>query len=385
MLFQKGARHVHVASDGAQALKILSDPSKQVDALSLDLNMPNMDGVTLLSRAAETNYRGAIYLVSGETSEIVQSAGQLARLLGLDYRGAFSKPIDFEKVVDQLITAKVTREPRDGSAPIDYDAVAQGLRENRLKAYYQPKICTRSGKIVSAEALARIAREDGSLLDVGETIRIAEENGLIRDLTWQVAKCVIREFPAIRAQIPNEFTISFNISSDLLVDTEFCEQLADFVREQNSDPSNFVLELTESKIPNDVSVALAGLTRLRLLGFGLSIDDFGTGFSNMESLRIYPFTELKVDQQFIMNAKNDAFASACVDASVRLAKQLGLKLVAEGIETEFEATLAKAHKIDEMQGYLFSRPVPSADFVKFVGQHYRNVAEDDAPVRRKVG
>ena len=211
---------------------------------------------------------------------------------------------------------------------------------------------------------------------MGEMIRVAEEEGLIRELTWQMAKRVIWEYDSIKEVIPNDFKVSFNISTDLLTNTKFCEQFTNYVRQSGAKASNIVLEITESKIPDDVSVALEGLTRLRLMGFGLAIDDFGTGYSNMESLRLFPFTELKIDQQFVVNARHDTFAWACVEASVKLAKQLKLRTVAEGIESEFESTLARAHEIDEQQGYLFSKPMPRAEFIEYARDRYSLAVEE---------
>lgn len=370
MLMQRGAKKVYLASDGAMALGILTDTSKPVDVLSLDLNMPNMDGVTFLSRAADLGFAGGLFLVSGETTDIIQSATQLARLLGLDCRGSFSKPIDFETVVEHMMNDGTNNNTVAELPNISVSDVEDGLSNNRLQAYYQPKISTKTGQILGAEALARIVRDDGSTLHVGEMIRVAEEEGLIRELTWQMAKRVIWEYDSIKEVIPNDFNVSFNISTDLLTNTKFCEQFTNYVRQSGAKPANIVLEITESKIPADVSVALEGLTRLRLMGFGLAIDDFGTGYSNMESLRIFPFTELKIDQQFVVNARHDPFAWACVEASVKLAKQLKLRTVAEGIETEFESTLARAHEIDEQQGYLFAKPMPRAEFIEFASQRY---------------
>jgi len=369
LLVQRGARHVYIANDGLMALDILKDTSKQVDVMTLDLNMPNMDGVTFLSKAASIGYKGAIYLVSGESRSIINSARQLARLLGLNCIGTFSKPIDFDKVVDKITSKHAAYTGIVAALNIDQRELEYGLAHNQLTAFYQPKINTHSGNIVGAEALARMVRTDGTIIPAGEMVKIAEETGLIRDLTHQIAQCAVFDYRELEEQFDEGFTVSFNVSSDLLTDVLFCEQISALVKDAQLDPSSFILELTETKIPSDVGVALEGLTRLRLQGFGLAIDDFGTGFSNMEALRLFPFTELKVDQQFMLNARHDTFAWACVETSVKLARQLGLNIVAEGIESEFELALAKAHAIDELQGYLFAKPMPKDQFIAYAKNH----------------
>jgi len=353
MLLMRGAKNVYTAPDGGKAIAILSDSSKPVDVMTLDLNMPNMDGVSFLSRAADIGYKGGIFLISGESTAIVNSARQLARMLGLNCLGTFGKPIDFDDVVDSVILAMAENKSRPQMTSLTLD----------------------EGHVAGAEALARMFRDDGSIMHAGEMIKIAEDNGMIKEVTWQMAKSIVTDYHKMRQFLASDFKLSFNISTDLLADAVFSERITYLVRNSGLDPAAFVLEVTESKIPSDVSVALQGLARLRMQGFGLSIDDFGTGFSNMETLRLFPFTELKVDQQFMLNARDDAFAWACVDSSVRLAKQLNLNIVAEGIETEFEHSLAKAHAIDEMQGYLFARPMPLDQFIEFVKLNQKDTAK----------
>src|SRR5262249_28433218 len=108
--------------------------------------------------------------------------------------------------------------------------------------------------------------------------------------------------------------------------------------------------------------ALDVMTRLRIKGFGLSVDDFGTGYSNIDRLQMFPFTELKIDQSFTRKALEEAFARACVETSVRLAKELGLKVVAEGVETREMWDFLAGLGVDEAQGFLMSKPLPPADF-----------------------
>jgi EAL domain-containing protein (putative c-di-GMP-specific phosphodiesterase class I) len=159
---------------------------------------------------------------------------------------------------------------------------------------------------------------------------------------------------------------SINISPVSLKRLDFPDVLKEAVESAGVPATRVTLEITETSLLEYEADALDVLARMRLKGFGLSVDDFGTGYSNIDRLRMFPFTELKIDQSFTQNALKDAFARACVETSVRLAKELGLKVVAEGVETSDMWDLLADLGVDEAQGYLMARPMPVGDFAKFL-------------------
>lgn len=248
---------------------------------------------------------------------------------------------------------------------INIDEINSGLRNSRLYTVYQPRIDLRAGRLAGAEALARMRNEAGQPFDAGEMINLAEQNGKITDINWRVIESIcedcIRLFPVADENI----RISFNVSGSILSNPQFPDQLADIIQYSEMKPNNFIVELTESRLPDDASRALESLTRLRILGFGLAIDDFGTGYSNIGQLRMYPFTELKIDKFFMDGALTDSFSRACLDSSVSLARELDLAIVAEGIESEQTLDLARNYGIEEGQGYLFGKPMAFEDFLEF--------------------
>ena len=142
--------------------------------------------------------------------------------------------------------------------------------------------------------------------------------------------------------------------------------MAEAVESAGIPASQVTLELTETRLVEYESDALDVLSRMRLKGFGLSVDDFGTGYSNIDRLKMFPFTELKIDQSFTRNALTDAFSRACVETSVRLAKELGLKVVAEGVESQDMWDFLAELGVDEAQGFLMARPMPPAEFAKLL-------------------
>ena len=163
-----------------------------------------------------------------------------------------------------------------------------------------------------------------------------------------------------------------NISMENLNRYDLPEIFAKTVQVFNVPLKKVMLEITESKLSKDYALSLDILTRLRIKGFGLSIDDFGTGYATMETLNNLPFTELKIDRTFINGAVNDASARAIVESSVRLAKEFGLNIVAEGVETEEELELIGKLGCIEAQGYYFSKPVPADEFVQLKSLHVSN-------------
>jgi EAL domain-containing protein (putative c-di-GMP-specific phosphodiesterase class I) len=142
--------------------------------------------------------------------------------------------------------------------------------------------------------------------------------------------------------------------------------MANAVEQVGVPPSQITLEVTETRLLEYGAQALDIFARLRIKGFGLSIDDFGTGASNIDRLQMYPFTELKIDQSFTRGALTDSFARASVEMSVRLAKEMGLKIVAEGVETTEMWDFLAGLGVDEAQGYLMARPLPPAEFAKLL-------------------
>ena len=363
-LKNRGLEKVYSAYDGHKAIEFLEKHHGEIHALTLDLNMPNVDGIGFLSLASKLGFGGEIFLSSSEHKSVLDSALQLARMLGLNCKEIFTKPINFDTLADSVMNVgncKLNRE----QDKIDKAAIDVALSNLQIQAYYQPRMKLDNLAITGAEILARIQDSDGKFLNTQEVISHAEDNGKIANLTWKMLENLvegIRYFEAHNSRMP---MISININGRLMASAGFSVELLQFFRQANIDPKYIVLEITETGLPPDPAAALEAFARIRMNGFGIAIDDFGTGYSNIENLKMFPFTELKIDKSFISNAQNDAFSRECIATSVRLANELDLHVVAEGIETEYQLQLAISHKIDEAQGYLIARPLPLKDFSQF--------------------
>jgi len=360
-LRNRGLEKVYTASDGVKAIEFLENNHEEIQALTLDLNMPNVDGIGFLTLASKVGFCGEIFLSSSEHRSVLDSALQLARMLGLNCQQIFAKPVNFDDLADCVMQVNNGRL-NSTKKQTDKAAIDVALGELRIEAHYQPRINLQNLTIAGAEVLARIQDNNGNFLDTQDVIEHAEHTGRIADLTWKMLENLvggIRHFEALNARPP---VFSININGLLMASTGFSVDLVKFFKQTNIDPKRIILEITETGLPPDPAAALEAFARIRMNSFGIALDDFGTGYSNIENLKMFPFTELKIDKSFVSHAQNDAFSRECIATSVRLAKELDLRVVAEGIESEYELNLAKSHDIDEAQGFLFSRPLPLKDF-----------------------
>jgi EAL domain-containing protein (putative c-di-GMP-specific phosphodiesterase class I) len=228
-----------------------------------------------------------------------------------------------------------------------------------LHPFFHAKVAMATGKVSGFEALARIGVPQ-SLASPGPYVELAERNNRIDALTFAMARSVARivaDFNTI-ADLP----CSVNISRASLEKPEFASQLAAVIEDVGLDCAQFTLEVTETRPAEYGPHAFETMTALRGKGFGIAIDDFGAGASNIDRLRMFPFTEMKIDPKFTRLAMEEAFAKAAMVSCVKVAKDVGLKVVAEGVETVEMWDFMKWAGVDEAQGFFLSRPMAAAEF-----------------------
>ena len=236
---------------------------------------------------------------------------------------------------------------------------------DQLRLYLQPKISLATGAVVGAEALVRWQHPQRGLVPPAKFIPFAEQTGFIRVLTaWIIERSamVLRE---LHASAPS-LKISVNLSTRDLLDQDLPAKMQRLVETLALRPSTMCLEITESAIMDDPQRALQTLERLHGMGFKLSIDDFGTGYSSLAYLKRLPVDELKIDQSFVLNMERDLDDAKIVRSTVDLAHNLGLNVVAEGVETVKAWKLLQSLGCDECQGYLVAKPMPEALFADWI-------------------
>ena len=234
-----------------------------------------------------------------------------------------------------------------------------GLGNNEFEPFFQPKIELASRRIVGVEALARWNHPQLGEVGPGAFIGVLEDSGLIDELAWVMLKKAAAYCSSWR-RAGLDATVSVNLSLKSLVNIQLAERVIEVVGSQQLAALHMVLELTESAVTSDVGKVLEILARLRMKGFGLSIDDYGTGYSSMQQLTRVAFTELKIDQSFVLNAAKQTSSRVILESSLEMARRLKITSVAEGVETQADWDLLAALRCDLAQGYFIARPMTYA-------------------------
>jgi EAL domain-containing protein (putative c-di-GMP-specific phosphodiesterase class I) len=238
----------------------------------------------------------------------------------------------------------------------------RALERNELLLYYQPKIDADTGRIVGAEALLRWKHPELGLVSPAQFIPLAEETGLIKPIgEWVLATACHQNRKWQDAGYP-ALPISVNMSAANFRAGNLPELVDRALAASRLAPDHLELEVTESLLMHHVEETTHLLHRLKAAGVRLSIDDFGTGYSSLSYLKRFPLDVLKIDRSFVTDVATDPGDKAITSAIVALARSLGLGVVAEGVETQVQAELLQSLGCHVMQGYLYSRPVPPAEF-----------------------
>lgn len=370
-LLGMGAAEVQTAEDGAHGLKVLEASPKSFDLVLCDLQMPNLDGVSVIRELGQVGFEGALVIISGEDGDVIRTVRTMAQMIGVRVLGALKKPFvdaDLRSLVDLMDrTHKV--EP---AAVLTRHGLKTALADGRIIPFYQPKFDLKSRSIAGVEVLARAIDPHGKPESPAPSLDAAERHGLMPELTMVMIEHVIADITRWqRAGL--DMGVSINISPVMLGDLDLPDRLNTRFLAGGIDPKSVTLELTEDHLLDYGAQVLEVLSRLRIYGFRLSIDDFGTGATSIEQLRLYPFNELKIDQSFVRAARDDAFAMTTVETSTRLAAMLGMSVVAEGVETEAQLKLVSMAGAHIAQGFLISRPMPGADLPGWIG-HFESEA-----------
>jgi EAL domain-containing protein (putative c-di-GMP-specific phosphodiesterase class I) len=226
--------------------------------------------------------------------------------------------------------------------------------------YYQPKIDLRTGKIAGSEALLRWP--SGPSKNPAEFIPIAEKSGLIIQIGQWAFETACRQLRRWQQDGLPETTVAVNLSIVQFKDPDLPRMILRTIQEAGLAPRLLELELTEQAFVHDRQTVIAMTHELHSAGVHVSIDDFGTGYSSLSYVKQFPVDTLKIDRMFIRDVFRDSKNSVITPAIIQMAHSLGLKVVAEGVETEAELEFLKLHECDMMQGFLFSRPLPAKDF-----------------------
>jgi EAL domain-containing protein (putative c-di-GMP-specific phosphodiesterase class I)/FixJ family two-component response regulator len=372
-----GYSQVSACVSARDAMNAMDAASGNIDIVFCDLQMPDIDGVEFVRYLVQSNYQGGLVLISGEDQRILQTAEKLAQGRKLNVLGALKKPAttaQLQAILGNRLSAAPHR--RASAAPHDYVAadLQQAINGGQLVNYYQPKVELVTGKIIGVETLVRWQHPAHGLVMPDRFVPLAETAGLIGALTHAVLTGALRQARQWRNS-GLDLRLAVNISMLSLTDIHFPDALASLAAEAGVAVSTVVLEVTESTLMKDPIASLDILTRLRLKGFGLSIDDFGTGHSSLAQLRDVPFNELKIDGGFVHGAWRNTSTKAIFDASLGLARQLHITAVAEGVEDRADWNFLRQANCDLAQGDFIGKPMPGNQLPEWISDwHERDLA-----------
>lgn len=358
---------IETASDGDHALAVLA--RRDVDLVICDLNMPGMDGAVLTKHLAALPHRPALILISGEDLRVLEAGMRLAVARGLVVLGFLQKPIDRSRLLELLRAYRPAERGSQGFADrfamMDEQCLRDGLIKGIHRLVYQPKVDLRSGALSGVEALLRWHDPVHGDIAPQEVVDVAERHHCIDELTLSILERAALDRSKF-ADAGVAVNVAVNVSLRNLRNEGMVEKIIDAVATQGNAPSDFTLEITETHLVEDLATALEMLIRLRMSGFHVALDDYGTGASTMQFLQQFPSTEMKIDRSFVAAAPLSDQGRAFLSTAADLGKRLGQVVVAEGIETEREMALASEVGCDQGQGYYFCRPLPVDGLLEWV-------------------
>jgi EAL domain-containing protein (putative c-di-GMP-specific phosphodiesterase class I) len=351
----------------AEARALLA-ASPAPDVVVTGLRFADGDGMQLMRLLARRAAGVSLFIASREQRAVIKAAVALADALHLRVIGFEEQPAAVANIVEALATWRPLTVPqrRRPLPPLDRDELLELLDHNGLQPWMQPKMRLATREIVGFEALLRAHDAQGAVVFPDRLIGGLTQHGLLDQATMHMA----RETVAFVADCLGDglaISASINVSMQSLANLAFCDELERTVVDAGLDPGWITIEITETDAMADLATVIEHTARIRMLGFNLSIDDFGTAYSSFFQLSRIPFSELKIERAFVSGLPANPGQQAIVRACAQLGASLGLHVIAEGVETREELAAVAALGCTEAQGYLVARPMPVAQARAWLG------------------
>jgi EAL domain-containing protein (putative c-di-GMP-specific phosphodiesterase class I) len=323
------------------------------DFIMLDLMMPGTDGVELLRLLADHVKDAKLCLISGSDSRVLNSARRLGSAHGLNVVAALEKPLDIG-VLRALFSQMA-------SGGVDADAVdlAQAIAAGQIELHYQPVVELATRNVKGMEALARWVHPNRGTLLPDAFLEQVVNDGLMQALTDSVLEQAVRQL-AKWQEAGENLTISVNVTASTLLDLALPDRVAELCTKHKAGVDKLILEVTETEAMRDVTRTMDVLLRMRIRNIGVAIDDFGTGHSSLRELQRMPFSEMKIDKSFVTDMVANKDCAVIVNSIVDLGHNLGLKVIAEGVEDIRTWRVLHEKGCDYAQGFFMSKALPPA-------------------------
>ncbi len=361
MLKKLGATRIVEVADGVEALAVFrASKDDPIDIALIDLNMPNMDGMELIRHLAKLDQSASIILVTAHDRALLFSVETMTKAYGVNLLGTIEKPPTPDRLQELLQVFSQTPEgqkkARNSLPAFSLAEIAEGLAAGQFEPFFQPKVELKTGYIKGAEAFARWRHPVHGILPPSSFISVLEQYGQIDLLNWIMIEKAIS---ACRTWHDLEFPIavSINLSLSSLTQPNFTDRIAESAQRHGIEAEYVILEITESAVLADDPQFWETLARLRMKGFGLSVDDYGTGNSNIQMLARIPFSELKIDRSFVAGASENQALSIVLNSCLSLSRSLNRFSVAVGVEDKQDWDFLQGMGCTYAQGYYIAKPL----------------------------
>lgn len=360
--------------DGLQMLKALPTP---VDVAIIDLQLSAVDTLEFIRHAGIGRHAGSVVVTTTLERSVLACVDAMAAAYGVTLLGAAEKPITARRL-GELLTRhasgpEATRRPRGEELSFTLEEIVDGLENGEFEPFFQPFVDLKSWRVAGIEALARWRHPQQGIVLPNAFIGPLEEAGK----THMLLRSILRQGAAFAKglrEIGHECLLAVNLTLPSLLDLTLVEQVLSVAASQDLAPASIVLEIGESVATTDEGAALENLARLRLKGFGLAIDDYGRGMSSVEKLARVPFTVIKIDQPLLPRAERHESARLVFESSLDMARRLGMKTVAQGVETQAECDLLVQLQCEMAQGDYIARPMARASYMSWLREWTANAA-----------
>lgn len=364
----------------------------QPDCIVLDLIMPEQDGVEIMRHLADMECNVRIVVVSGMDKRVTAAAARAARERGLEIAATLAKPFSIHTFTNLVLHTFYLGSPLPAYRSLlrhakqqwsrQFDITEQELRRaldhHEMELAFQPQVCCASHTLKGFEALTRWQHPEVGYISPRHFLPAFERFDMMEALTRRVFEQALHWFsrlPSSTRIIGNgvadisELSLGINVSARAFTRLTFADELLALVGQHGLSPDQVVLELSETSATADPVLSLDFLTRLRVMGFGLSIDDFGSAHSSLQELLRLPFGEIKVDRRFVSTLALSEESRSVVRAIITLGNNLGLRTVAEGVEDQETLDYLREQGCDVAQGYFICSPLPAREVARWIDRH----------------
>ncbi len=377
MLKDYGVSDVEYCHSGEAAFEIVEETPTRYDAMFVDLHMEGIDGLELIAKLDGIHYHGGIIVMSALDKRILEFTLEVISSYNIRVLGSAPKP--FEKsliafMVKRIQSCRPFQPPKESM--IRRRELRNAIEAKQVLAYFQPKVSSLDCRLTGLECLVRLNLPGKGIVFPNRFIPVAERFNLVEQLLEATFAEALPQYQRFLEETGTDVSLSFNISPLQLYSDFFPELISEYIDSSNIEKSKVILEITENYAIRE-DQQLKNLNRLRIHGFALSLDDYGAGFTNIRQLRSLPFNEIKLDSKLIEGIHKDQVLQIIVESVRKVCSEINVTLVAEGVDNTNDLTCLNSLGIDVYQGYLFCRPKPLNELLRWHRVWMDKLAESD--------